>query len=1138
MASCTVQNPMFSVLLMCLMISFAECVNEEGAILLEFRRSLTDPSNNLHWNSSDLNPCGWNGVACNDDHQVTSVYLTGLNLSGTLSSSICELPALVEFNISKNFISGYIPGFVHCKNLEVLDLCTNRFHDEFPSQLSYLTSLRELYLCENYINGEIPEEIGNLSFLEELVIYSNNITGRIPSSISRLKRLRIIRAGRNYLSGPIPAEMSECESLQILGLAENKLEGSFPSDLQRLKNLTHLILWANLLSGVIPPEIGNFSSLELLALHQNFFVGPLPREFGKLTELKRLYIYTNKLNGTIPWELGNCSSLVEIDFSENLLVGVIPNTLGRISNLRLLHLFENRLHGNIPRALGQLKRLQKLDLSINNFTGRIPLEFQNLPFLENLQLFDNNLEGSIPPLLGMKSKLAILDLSKNNLIGGIPPRLCVFQKLSFLSLGSNHLSGNIPYGLKTCKSLEQMMLGDNLLTGTLSVELCKLQNLSALELYQNRFTGLIPPEIGYLSKLERLLLSDNFFFGHIPREIGKLTKLVSFNVSSNRLSGDIPHELGDCIKLQRLDLSKNWFTGNLPDKLGMLVNLELLKLSDNRFNGKIPSTFGGLIRLTELQMGGNLFSGGIPIELGLLAALQISLNLSHNALSATIPVSLGNLQMLESLYLNDNQLTGEIPGSLGGLMSLMVCNLSNNKLVGAIPDTPVFRRMDSSNFAGNAGLCRLDSSHCTPSLPITPHSSWINKGSNREKIVIIGSAVVGLVSIIFIAGICWVMKGHRRSFVSVEGEVKPDDVLNQYYFPKKGFTYQDLVVATEDFSDKAIIGRGACGIVYKAVMSDGEVIAVKKLKSRGEGASTDNSFLAELSTLGKISHRNIVKLHGFCYHQDCNLLLYEYMENGSLGEILHGSKDTCILDWNDRYKIALGAAEGLCYLQHDCKPQIIHRDIKSNNILLDETFEAHVGDFGLAKLIDIPYSKSMSAVAGSYGYIAPEYAYTMKVTEKCDIYSFGVVLLELITGRSPVQPLDHGGDLVTWVRRSVHERVPFSEIFDKRLGLGVERTIEEMSLVLKIALFCTNTSPLNRPSMREVVAMLIDAREATTNSLPSPTSETPLDEDHSNKGIKTCNPVLRYSTQILHLSGCFKFQPAIIYLICHPKHKI
>lgn len=376
------------------------------------------------------------------------------------------------------------------------------------------------------------------------------------------------------------------------------------------------------------------------------------------------------------------------------------------------------------------------------------------------------------------------------------------------------------------------------------------------------------------------------------------------------------------------------------------------------------------------------------------------------------------------------------------------------------------------------------SSTSSPMLPTTKTST--------EQIVGIIAATVGGVSLCIMVAICWFMRKPVHVLVPFEDHHKP--VASDLYFsPKEDFRFQDLVDATNNFSESAVIGRGACGTVYKATMPSGEFIAVKKLASNREGSNMENSFNTEISTLGKIRHRNIVKLYGFCYHQESNLLLYEYMPNGSLGEILHGN--SCILDWDTRYKIALGAAEGLSYLHSDCKPHIVHRDIKSNNILLDENFEAHVGDFGLAKVIDMPQSKSMSAVAGSYGYIAPEYAYTMRVTEKCDTYSFGVVLLELLTGQPPVQPLDQGGDLVTWVKRSIKSTSLTSGVLDNRVDLTKRRTVEEMSLVLKIALFCTNTSPFDRPTMREVVKMLLDVREKSASVLSSPTSETPLDHD-------------------------------------------
>lgn len=639
-----------------------------------------------------------------------------------------------------------------------------------------------------------------------------------------------------------------------------------------------------------------------------------------------------------------------------------------------------------------------------------------------------------------------------------------------------------------------------MLTGSLPVELSLMQNLSALEMNQNRFSGPIPPEIGKFRSIERLILSENYFVGQIPAGIGNLTELVAFNISSNQLAGPIPRELARCTKLQRLDLSRNSLTGLIPQELGTLVNLEQLKLSDNSLNGTIPTSFGGLSRLTELQMGGNCLSGHVPVELGKLNALQIALNVSYNMLSGEIPTQLGNLRMLEYLFLNNNELEGEVPSSFSELSSLMECNLSYNNLVGSLPSTMLFEHLDSSNFLGNNGLCGIKGKVC----PASSKSSYASREAAarkkrflREKIISIASIVIILVSLVLIAVVCWLLKSKIPKLVS--SEERKTGFSGPHYFLKERITYPELLKATESFSESAIIGKGASGTVYKAIMPDGRRIAVKKLKCQGEGSNVDRSFRTEITTLGNVRHRNIVKLYGFCSNQDSNLILYEYMENGSLGELLHGSKDAYLLDWDARYQIAFGAAEGLRYLHSDCKPKVIHRDIKSNNILLDEMMEAHVGDFGLAKIIDISNSRTMSAVAGSYGYIAPEYAFTMKVTEKCDIYSFGVVLLELVTGQCAIQPLEKGGDLVNLVRRTMNSMKPNSEVFDSRLNLNSKRVVEEMTLVLKIALFCTSESPLDRPSMREVISMLIDARASSCDSFSSPASEPPTEDDSSFK---------------------------------------
>jgi hypothetical protein len=344
------------------------------------------------------------------------------------------------------------------------------------------------------------------------------------------------------------------------------------------------------------------------------------------------------------------------------------------------------------------------------------------------------------------------------------------------------------------------------------------------------------------------------------------------------------------------------------------------------------------------------------------------MNLSYNSLTGSIPPELGNLNLLEFLLLNNNHLTGEIPKTFENLSSLLGCNFSYNELTGSLPSGSLFQNMAISSFIGNKGLCGGPLGYCSgdTSSGSVPRK---NMDAPRGRIITIVAAVVGGVSLILIIVILYFMRHPTATASSVHDKENPSPESNIYFPLKDGITFQDLVQATNNFHDSYVVGRGACGTVYKAVMRSGKTIAVKKLASDREGSSIENSFQAEILTLGKIRHRNIVKLYGFCYHEGSNLLLYEYLARGSLGELLHGP--SCSLEWSTRFMVALGAAEGLAYLHHDCKPIIIHRDIKSNNILLDDNFEAHVGDFGLAKVIDMPQSKSMSAVAGSYGYIAP-----------------------------------------------------------------------------------------------------------------------------------------------------------------------
>ncbi|CAK9868613.1 unnamed protein product [Sphagnum jensenii] len=672
-----------------------------------------------------------------------------------------------------------------------------------------------------------------------------------------------------------------------------------------------------------------------------------------------------------------------------------------------------------------------------------------------------------------------LNLPMKNLSGSIAPSIGRLTALRYFNLSNNKLYGPIPSSIGNLSKLVFLDLTNNLLTGQIPPEFGRASNLVTLDLSYNQLTGTIPVQMQRLRKLmnvsiEILTMSGNNFTGSLPEELGQLSKLTSLSVANNALTGNIPLGLGKCLLLEYLDLSNNQFTGGLPTNFGNFLRLESLLASDNQLSGSIPDTLSSCVHLLYLQLGANRFSGSIPPSLGTIHSLQYGLNLSHNALTGNIPPELGNLLMLQLLDLSFNSLIGDIPSALGNLVSIQIFNVSYNQLSGPVPNSSIFQRLNASSFVGNAGLCGGNlPNQCPPaSKPLAaplPPDSWQDSNVGIGVIVGIIAAVIAGAVLIILAGACWF---YQRARAPVEQNPLQDN--SDICFPQTGLTLtlSDIIEATDNFSDSAEIGRGACGKVYKAQISSELVLAVKKLSAAQKDSPVDHdSFTAEIMTLGQIRHRNIVKLLGFCSHQDFNLLLYEYMAKGSLGELL--GSETCSLDWDLRYKVALGAAEGLAYLHHDCKPHIIHRDIKSNNILLDAQFETHVGDFGLAKLI-VQGSKSMSTIAGTYGYIAPEYAYTTKVTEKCDIYSFGVVLLELLTGRRPVQPIESGGDLVTWVKEAMNSN-PVTEILDSRMELSDSVAVDEMKLMLKIALYCTDTVPISRPSMRKVVWILSKA---------------------------------------------------------------
>nr|QAS62454.1 leucine-rich repeat receptor-like serine/threonine-protein kinase BAM1 [Sedum alfredii] len=901
-----------------------------------------------------------------------------------------------------------------------LDLTDMNLGGSVSSTLLDLTSLTRLSLAGNNFTGSM--EISLLGELQWLNISNNQFSGGLNWNYSSMPMLQVLDAYNNNFSDTLPPGVADLKSLKHLDLGGNYFHGAIPKSYGGLIELEYLQLAGNDLSGRIPGELGNLTSLKELSLgYYNVFEGGIPREFGKLANLVLLDLSSCELDGIIPHELGKLQSLETLYLHINMLSSSIPKQLGNMSNLVSLDISKNALSGQVPAELGNLKKLELLNLFMNRLHGPIPEFISDLTYLEALGLWMNNFTGVIPPRLGGNGKLRVLDLSSNKLTGIIPPNLCSSNQLRILILFKNFLFGPIPDQLGSCNSLTRVRLGENYLNGS------------------------IPKGFMYLPDLNLLELQNNCLSGEMSENENSLSRPV---------------------KLSQLNLSNNLLYGSLPTSFSNFTSLQILFLRGNNFSRHVPSTIGELKELSKLDLSRNALSGQIPADIGNCYHLTY-LDMSQNNLSGAIPSEISNIHNLDYLNISRNRLNQSIPYSIGTMKSLTKADFSFNDFSGNLPETGQFALYNASAFAGNPQLCgSLLNNPCN----LTGIASHSRKANGNFKLVF----ALGLLicSLIFVAAAVIKAKSFKRN---------GPHSWKMTAFQKSEFAMSDVL---ECIKDGNVIGRGGAGIVYHGKTLNGVEIAVKKLLGFG-CSSHDHGFRAEIQTLGNIRHRNIVRLLAFCSNNQTNLLVYEYMRNGSLGEALHNKKGGRFLSWNSRYKIALDAAKGLCYLHHDCSPLIVHRDVKSNNILLNSNFEAHVADFGLAKFLnEAGVTECMSAIAGSYGYIAPEYAYTLRVDEKSDVYSFGVVLLELITGRKPVGECEYGEgvDIVQWSRKKTRCRKEDAHlIVDKRL-IGVPG--DESTNMFFISMLCVQDNSIERPTMREVVQMLSEYYRGPSSNPP------------------------------------------------------
>ncbi|KAJ1276042.1 hypothetical protein BS78_05G183800 [Paspalum vaginatum] len=924
------------------------------------------------------------------------------------------------------------------------------------------------------LSGHISPFLGNLTFLRELDLGSNQLVGEIPAELGHLIRLQALNLSFNRLQGEIPAEIGpSSKNLVYLNLGGNSLSGEIPPSLADLPLIEHLIVYYNRLSGEIPPALGNLTNLRVLRLDSNMLSGSVPPSLGLLPSLSLLILGSNNLSGPIPGSIWNISTLTSFSVQKNTMSGSIP-----------------------PDAFSNLPYLQRIYIDHNLFHGSIPRSIANSSDLWMVQLGNNSLSGIVPPEIGWLTKLQRLVLMETFLEANEPKdwefiaALSNCSDLQVLELASSKFGGILPDSVSNLStSLIQLNINDNTISGSIPADIGNLVNLQSLDFSKNSFTGSLPPSMGRLTNMNLFYVFDNKMSGSLPLIVGNLTELIALDLTGNSFSGRIPNTLGNLRKLILLDLSTNNFAGPVPIELFNITTLNrFLDLSYNNLVGSIPQEIGNLNALISFGAGWNKLSGEIPSSLGACQSLE-ELNLENNILNGSIPSQLGQLQGLEILDLSSNNFSGQIPKFLGNLSMLYNLNLSFNSFVGQVPDFGIFANVTAISIQGNDKLCGGVPDVHLPPCP-TIHLP------KRKHILIVIPIVVALAATLVILALLYFIRTWRKN-----SSIKIPLTTSMHGHPL--VSYAQLARATDGFSATNLLGSGSFGSVYKGELQGqaGEstnLVAVKVLKLQTPGAV--KSFVAECEALRNLRHRNLVKIVTACLSIDNNgndfkAIVYEFMPNGTLEGWLHLDKNAQtegnFLNLLEIVNILLDVAFALDYLHCHGPAPVIHCDLKSSNVLLDADMVAHVGDFGLAKILVeggsiVQQSMSSMGFRGTIGYAAPEYGAGNVASTNGDIYSYGILVLEIVTGRRPTDSaFGEGLSLREYVKQALDSGT--MDAIDMRLssslknelqgadagGSSHKRKADCQIALLRLGMSCSEELPSSRMPSGEIIKELI-----------------------------------------------------------------
>ncbi|KAL5699093.1 hypothetical protein ACHQM5_030041 [Ranunculus cassubicifolius] len=933
-----------------------------------------------------------------------------------------------------------------------------------------------LNLNSKGLEGPISPYLGNLSFLRIVTLTNNSFHSNIPREIGKLLRLEQLLLDSNNLEGDIPVNISLCSNLKVLDLSTNNLVGKMPVELGSLSKLLNLSIENTKITGGIPSSFGNLTSLEALMLRENTLVGNIPSTLDKLTKLKILSLSNNNFSGMFPPSIYNLSTLEVLSIVDNNQTGKLPTNIDRmLPNIKVFLLSGNQFSGPIPTSLFNATKLQSIGLIDNHFFGKVPHNIGNLKDLRYLALQNNDL-GS-----GEHGDLDFLTALTN----------C--SKIEIVGLNSNKFGGMLPVSVGNFSDkLVYLYLGRNQISGTLPTELGNLQNLISLSLYSNFFSGTIPPSLGNLQKLQQITLSENQLSGQVPSTLRNMSRLFRLHFSYNYLDGNISSFLGIPV-LEILDICCNNFSSFIPKEIGLPSRLTQLNLRNNSLIGSIPKEVGSLKNLFYFTVSDNKLSGELPFTITGCVNLQY-IYVEGNSFEGPLPPKLDSLKDLDNLDFSRNNFSGKIPRELERLPFLTGLNLSINDFEGEVPTKGIFRNASAFSVLGNPNVCGGIPELGLPKCGIQRSE---RKGIHpRLKItlsVLIPSFTVATFLVIYLL---------RKPKTNSPSEQRS-------LIDLKRVSYHDLYKATNAFSSENLIGTGSYGSVYKGTIhQDQSPIAVKVLNLMEHGAS--KSFFVECEALRAIRHRNLLKILTICSSVDFNgrdfkALVFEYMSNGSLESWLHPSSYGGVersLSFYQRVNIAVDIASALDYLHNHCGKDIAHCDLKSSNVLLDDDMTAHVGDFGLAKYLPKRMNTSSSdhdestsiAVRGTIGYIPPEYGMGGEVSKKGDVYSYGILLLEMFTGKRPTAAMFKDGlTLHEFSNMALSHHV--MDIIDTRLlteenqngtTTHIHQMEEFLRLVIRIGVSCSVDSVSERMDIKHVFEEM-NSIKRTVNSLQATT---------------------------------------------------